>query len=75
MWSTKLLERLNEKVKRRSLVAGIFPNNASANRLMNAVLLAYDKHFQLESRRMFFSACTAPIRSLKDLPALDNSSQ
>jgi putative transposase len=75
VWSTKLLEQLNEKVKRRSRVVGIFPNDASTTRLMNAVLLEHGEYLQLESRRMFLSACTAPIRSLNALPALDNSSQ
>lgn len=37
--STNLLERLNEEVRRREKVIRIFPNNASANRLIGAVLM------------------------------------
>ncbi|WP_233130219.1 transposase [Synechococcus sp. 1G10] len=32
-WSTNLLERLNEEIKRRTRVVGIFPNDASITRL------------------------------------------
>lgn len=37
--STNLLERLNEEVRRREKVIRIFPNRASANRLIGAVLM------------------------------------
>ncbi|WP_413526792.1 IS256 family transposase [Marinilactibacillus psychrotolerans] len=37
--STNLLERLNEEVRRREKVIRIFPNTASANRLIGAVLM------------------------------------
>lgn len=40
--STNLLERLNEEVRRREKVIRIFPNHASANRLIDAVLI--DRH-------------------------------
>ena len=40
--STNLLERLNEEVRRREKVIRIFPNHASANRLIGAVLI--DRH-------------------------------
>ena len=54
VWSTNLLERLNEEVKRRTRVVGIFPNDASITRLVGAVLLEQDEHWQLES------ACSRP---------------
>ena len=36
--STNGLERLNQEVKRRANVVGIFPNDASIRRLMGAIL-------------------------------------
>jgi putative transposase len=72
VWSTNLLERLNEEVKRRTRVVGIFPNDASITRLVGAVLLEQDEHWQLEGRRMFSADSMAAIPSLKDLPALQD---
>lgn len=42
MKSTNLLERLNEEIKRRTLVVRIFPNTASCLRLVRA--LAVEMH-------------------------------
>ena len=42
MKSTNLLERLNEELKRRTLVVRIFPNGASCLRLIRA--LAVEMH-------------------------------
>jgi hypothetical protein len=51
IWSTNLLERVNEEIKRRTRVVGIFPNDAAIERLVGAVLLEQDEHWQLEGRR------------------------
>ena len=75
VWSINLLERLNEEVKRRTRVVGIFPNDASITRLVGAVLLEQDEHWQLEGRRMFSADSMAAIPLMKDLPALDNSEE
>lgn len=74
MWSTNLLERLNEEVKRRTRVVGIFPNDASITRLVSDVLLEQDEHWQLEGRRMFSFDSMVAILSLNDLRALDDDS-
>ena len=37
--STNLLEHLNQEVRRREKIIRIFPNHASANRLIGAVLM------------------------------------
>jgi putative transposase len=37
--TSNMLERLNEKIKRRTRVAGLFPNDASVLRLVSAVLM------------------------------------
>jgi putative transposase len=73
VWSTNLLERVNEEIKRRTRVVGIFPNDAAITRLVGAVLLEQDEHWQLEGRRMFSAESMAAIPSLEDLPALQNT--
>jgi len=67
VWSTNLLERLNEEVKRRTSVVGIFPNDASITRLVGAVLLEQDENWQLEGRRMFSAESMAAIPALEAL--------
>ncbi|MFM8259351.1 MAG: IS256 family transposase [Vulcanococcus sp.] len=68
IWSTNLLERVNEEIKRRTRVVGIFPNDAAIERLVGAVLLEQDEHWQLEGRRMFSADSMAEIPALGDLP-------
>ena len=68
IWSTNLLERVNEEIKRRTRVVGIFPNDAAITRLVGAVLLEQDEHWQLEGRRMFSAESMAAIPSLEELP-------
>mgnify|MGYP006193368267 CR=1 FL=1 len=69
IWSTNLLERVNEEIKRRTRVVGIFPNDAAITRLVGAVLLEQDEHWQLEGRRMFSAESMAAIPDLDDIPA------
>jgi transposase-like protein len=73
VWSSNLLRRLNEEVKRRTRVVGIFPNDASITRLVGAVLLEQDENWQVEGWRMFSADRMAAIPSLKDLPAVNDS--
>ena len=70
VWSTNLLERVNEEIKRRTRVVGIFPNDAAITRLVGAVLLEQHEHWQLEGRRMFSADSMAAIPELDDIPAL-----
>jgi putative transposase len=46
--STNMLERLMRELKRRSRVVSIFPNNASLERLLGAVLLEIDDQWECE---------------------------
>jgi len=74
IWSTNLLERVNEEIKRRTRVVGIFPNDASITRLVGAVLLEQHEHWQLEGRRMFSAESMATIPELGDIPSLQTLS-
>jgi transposase-like protein len=74
VWSTNLLERVNEEIKRRTRVVGIFPNDAAIIRLVGAVLLEQHEHWQLEGRRMFSAESMAAIPDLDDIPALLSAS-
>jgi transposase-like protein len=58
------------KIKRRTRVVGIFPNDAAITRLVGAVLLEQEEHWQLEGRRMFSAESMAAIAELEDLPDL-----
>jgi transposase-like protein len=70
IWSTNLLERVNEEIKRRTRVVGIFPNDPAITRLVGAVLLEQHEHWQLEGRRMFSAESMAIIPELGDIPTL-----
>ena len=52
--STNLLERLNQEVRRREKVIRIFPNHASANRLIGAILMDKSEEW-LSSTRKYIS--------------------
>jgi len=78
---TNPLERLNVAprgalgsavIKRRTRVVGIFPNDAAITRLVGAVLLEQDEHWQLEGRRMFsLDSMEAIPPSAEALPETD----
>ena len=70
IWSTNLLERVNEEIKRRTRVVGIFPNDDAITRLVGAVLLEQHEHWQLEGRRMVSAESMTAIPELDDIPAL-----
>jgi putative transposase len=45
LWSSNLLERVNEEINRRTCVVGIIPNDAATTSLVGAVLLEQDEHW------------------------------
>lgn len=51
VWSTNPLERLNGEIKRRTNVVGIFPNDASAARLITAVVVEAHDEWAVAERR------------------------
>ena len=51
IWSTNPLERINKEIKRRSRVAGIFLNEASAIRLVGSILADLHDEWQASDRR------------------------
>ena len=53
IYSTNPLERLNKEVRRRSNVIGIFPDDASVERLIGNVLLEIDDDDWHDGRRYF----------------------
>lgn len=50
LYTTNLLERVMEEIKRRTRVVGIFPNEASCNRLVGARLTELHEDWQCASR-------------------------
>ena len=52
VWSTNPLERVNEEIKRRTRVVGIFPNDGSIVRLVGAMMLEQNDEWSLNRRYM-----------------------
>jgi transposase-like protein len=60
--STNTRERLSKESKRRSRVAGIFPNDASIVRLVSALFAEQTGEWQVNRRYMSLEAIGAVLR-------------
>ncbi len=69
IWSTNPLERINKEIKRRSRVVGIFPNQASAIRLVAAILADLHDECQATDRRYLSEHSMAALNPERDTNA------
>ena len=60
------IERLNQELKRRSDVIGIFPNEASVLRLMGSVLI--EKNDALQAKKAIFKVATLDVLLKSEAP-------
>ncbi|MCW2751873.1 MAG: transposase, partial [Aeromicrobium sp.] len=61
IWSTNPLERVNNEIKRRTDVVGVFPNPAALLRLSGAVLVEQHDEWEAGDRRYFSAASMAEL--------------
>ena len=71
IWSTNSIERLNAEIKRRSRVVGIFPNDASALRLITAVCVEIHEEWLVAEKRYMSEGSMALLTAKDDQPALE----
>lgn len=61
VWSTIPIERVNKKIKRRTDIAGNFPNPAALLRLAGAVLIGHHDEWEAGDRRYLSQASMAEL--------------
>ena len=64
IWSTNPLERVNEEIKRRTDVVGVFPNPATLLRLAGAVLVEQHDEWEAGDRRYFSASSMLELKSM-----------
>lgn len=69
LWSTNPLERINGEIKRRTNVVGIFPNDASALRLITAVTVETHDEWAVAERRYLSEESMAKLFAPTEEPA------
>jgi putative transposase len=62
VWSTNPLERLHREVKRRCDVVGVFPNDASIDRLVTAVIVEQHDEWAVAERRYLSETSMVRLR-------------
>lgn len=66
VYTTNIMERVMKEIKRRTRVVGIFPNEASCDRLVGAHLLERDEAWQCEPMRyLVMDYLEQPLRTTK----------
>jgi putative transposase len=71
IWSTNSIERLNAEIKRRTRVVGIFPNDASALRLITAVCVEAHEEWLVAEKRYMSEGSMALITTTDSPAALE----
>jgi putative transposase len=71
LWSTNSIERLNAEIKRRTRVVGIFPNDASALRLITAVCVEQHDEWLVAEKRYMSEGSMALLRASKQEAPLE----